>query len=229
MKTKQYHTILLDIDGTLLDFDKAERNSIREILEHYNIGPEEGHIEAYHRLNQRYWQDFETGKITKDQIMGHRFTEYFGNMGKDIDGDEAEALHREHLNQSAYLIDGALEICGYLKEKYDLYVVTNGVSETQYRRLRQSGLEQYFQAVFVSEDAGSQKPRREFFDYCFSRLSNPDPAGMLIIGDSLTSDIKGGNDAGIDTCWYNPSAQPVPEGFHVDYQIQRLKELEGFL
>lgn len=226
---KQYHTILLDIDGTLLDFDKAEQNSIREILEHYGLRPEEKLVEAYHTLNQRYWHDFEIGNITKDQIMGHRFTEYFQNLGENIDGDEAEAIHRKHLNESAFLIDGALEICAYLKEKYDLYVVTNGVSDTQYRRLKQSGLDRCFRAVFVSEDAGSQKPQREFFDYCFSRMEKPDPESMLIVGDSLTSDIKGGNDAGIDTCWYNPSAQLLPQEFHVDYEIRKLKDLEHFL
>lgn len=226
---KPYHTILLDIDGTLLDFDRAEQNSIREILEHYGIRPEKKLLEDYHTLNQRYWQAFETGKITKDQIMGYRFTEYFRGIGKDIDGDEAEALHRDHLNHSAILMEDALEICSYLSRKYDLYVVTNGVSDTQYMRLRQSGLEPYFQAVFVSEAAGSQKPLREFFDYCFSSIRNSDPSGILIVGDSLTSDIKGGNDAGIDTCWFNPSVQPLTAGVHVDYEIQKLKELEHFL
>lgn len=226
---KKYHTILLDVDGTLLDFDAAERASIQDILKNYQITPTQKLLEAYHVLNQRYWHDFELGLITKEQIMGRRFTEYFQNLGVDIDGDEAEALHRDHLNHSAILIEGALELCDYLSRNYEVYIVTNGVSDTQYQRLSQSGLDQYFRGVFVSEDAKSQKPSKEFFDYCLSGIRNPDPSGMLIIGDSLTSDIRGGNIAGIDTCWYNPHHLDHCPDIHVDYEIQKLEELRRIL
>lgn len=222
---KQYHTVLLDVDGTLLDFDAAERASIEAILKFYHVTPETMFLEAYHTLNQRYWQNFESGLITKDQIMGYRFTEYFKNIGIEADGEEAEALHRDHLNHSAILIEGALEVCDCLSRRYDLYIVTNGVSETQYQRLRDSGLNQYFQKIFVSEEAGSQKPNKEFFDYCFSGIRRPEPEGMIIIGDSLTSDILGGIHAGIDTCWYNPHKLPPNPEIPADYEIVELKEL----
>ena len=135
-----------------------------------------------------------------------------------MDGREAEELYRRQLDASAFLIDGALELCAYLKDRYDLYVVTNGTSSTQYKRLAASGLDGFMKDIFVSEDAGSQKPQKEYFDYCFSRIPDANPRRMLLIGDSPASDIKGGMAAGTYTCWYNPGGQTLPEGIRADYE-----------
>jgi len=150
-------------------------------------------------------------------------------LGKEVDGPEAEKLYREQLNESAVLIDGALEILEYLSRKYDLYVITNGVSKTQYNRLAKSGIDRYMKDIFVSEDAGCQKPRKEFFEYCFKRLGTDDVSQMLVIGDSLSSDIRGGNNAGIDTCWFNRKGDSCPADISVDYEIRHLEELKKYL
>lgn len=226
---KQYHTILLDIDGTLLDFQAAELNGIDEVMKQYKIAPSEELRQQYRSINDRLWKEYELGKISRDQIMGHRFSEFFERIGQPVDGDQAEKQYRERLNESAVLIDGAYEICRILSEKYALYVVTNGVSETQYRRMKKCGLTPFFRDIFVSEDAGSQKPQPEFFEYCFSRMPREDRRNMLIVGDSLSSDIKGGNLAGIDTCWYNPEKAPRDPAVKVDYEIEKLMELKDIL
>ena len=226
---KAYDVILLDIDGTLLDFNMAERQGISAVLEANGVEPTEELMQRYHHINQELWKSFERGDIAKEEIMQLRFPRLFETLGKTVDVSATERLYRSCLNHSAVLLDGAWECCQYLKGKYRLYVVTNGVSETQYQRLKDSGLEQFFQDVFVSEDAGSQKPQKEFFDYCFRKIPKADPGKMLIIGDSLTSDIKGGNAAGIHTCWYNPEGQPKDQQVQVTYEIRHLRELQTFL
>ncbi|MFR5601246.1 MAG: YjjG family noncanonical pyrimidine nucleotidase [Lachnospiraceae bacterium] len=226
---KQYEVILMDVDGTLLDFNMAERMGIQEVMRAYGVKPTRELEEAYHQLNRKLWEAFERGDFPREHIMEVRFGQFFEKLGIQADGVEAEAVYRQQLNKSAVLIDGATECCSYLKDRYRMYVVTNGVSATQYKRLDDSGLSWFFQDIFVSEDAGSQKPQKEFFDYCFARIPRADPSKILIIGDSLTSDIMGGNAAGIDTCWFNPGKAVNDKGVEVTYEIRQLKELEGFL
>lgn len=226
---KQYKIILLDVDGTLLDFDKAEEQGIGFLLRTYGVPETEENKEAYHKLNQSYWRRMERGELTRDQVLCLRFEEFFGSFGLSVDGKETDRLYRQSLEQSAFCIEGAHELLTALKGRYRLAVVTNGVAATQYKRLADSGLDSYMDWIFVSEEAGSQKPQREFFEYCFERMVRRDVENMLIVGDSLTSDIKGGNTAGIDTCWFNPHEQPNTAGVHVDYEIRSLKELEQLL
>ena len=226
MKT-EFTTVLLDVDGTLLDFDAAERLGVCAVMRAWGVEPTDYLIERYHQINQGFWKSFERGEIAREEIFGNRYRKFFAAIGKEVDGDAAEALYREQLDNCAILMDGAEEICSWLKEKgYDLYIVTNGVSSTQYSRLKRSGLDQYFTDIFVSEDTGSQKPQKEYFDYCFSRIPGADPSRMLLVGDSLHSDILGGNVAGTDTCWYNPKGKPGEPGIRVDYEIAELRELE---
>ena len=215
----RYTTLLLDVDGTLLDFDEAERRGVITVMEHFGVTPTPDLVKRYHEINLSYWKSFERGDIPKSEIFGSRYQQFFSEMGRTVDGMEAERLYRECLDTCAVLLDGALDICAYLKERYDLYVVTNGVSHTQYSRLKLSGLDEYFTDVFVSEDAGSQKPQKEYFDYCFARIPEKDPANMLLIGDSLTSDIRGGKNAGIDTCWVNADS-PETESCELAAELQ---------
>lgn len=229
-----YTTLLLDIDGTLMDFDEAERRGVIAVMEHFGVTLTPERTERYHEINLSFWKAFERGDIPKSEIFGNRYQQFFAEMGRDVDGMAAERLYRECLDSCAILLDGALEICAYLKERYDLYVVTNGVSQTQYSRLALSGLDQYFTDIFVSEDAGSQKPQKSYFDYCFARIPEKNPANMLIIGDSLTSDIRGGKNAGIDTCWVTlggPEAEcsELVKELRPTYVVHSLMELKTLL
>lgn len=226
---KKYEVILFDVDGTLLDFDKAEERGIEALLGHFGVPVCEENKEKYHVLNQSYWQRLELGELTRDQVLSLRFEEYFGDFGIKVDGMEVDGLYRKELDNSAILIDGAIEILTYLKEKYSLYVVSNGVAATQYRRLGAAGLDQYFDGIFISEEAGCQKPQAGFFEYCFEKMGRRDAENMLIVGDSLTSDIRGGNGSGIDTCWFNPRSLANTAGVRVDYEIRELSELGGML
>lgn len=223
--SRRFTTILLDVDGTLLDFSQAESEGIRAVLAYRGFRPEPELMELYHNINESFWAAFERGEITKERLVTERFRVFFGQLGRETDGREEEDFYRQQLNQSAVLIPGAVELCEYLKDRYDLYVVTNGTSDTQYKRLKRSGLDKYMLDVFVSEDAGSQKPQKEYFDYCFSRIREKDPGKMLLIGDSLHSDIKGGNLAGISTCWYNPEGKEPADGIQADYEIRSLEEI----
>lgn len=226
---KKYEVILFDVDGTLLDFDKAEERGIEALLVHFGVPVCEENKEKYHVLNQSYWKRLELGELTRDQVLSLRFEEYFGDFGIKVDGMEVDGLYRKELDNSAILIDGAIEILTYLKEKYSLYVVSNGVASTQYRRLGAAGLDQYFDGIFISEEAGCQKPQAGFFEYCFEKMGRRDAENMLIVGDSLTSDIRGGNGSGIDTCWFNPRGLANTAGVRVDYEIRELSELGEML
>lgn len=227
---RTYRDILLDVDGTLLDFGAAEQVGIAAVLARYGFEADEERIRLYHRINGAAWAAFERGEVTKERLVEERFETFFQELGKNVNGREAEDLYRSYLDQSAVLIDGVEDICRYLKERgYGLYVVTNGTSTTQYKRLALSGLDAYMDGIFVSEDAGSQKPQKEYFDYCFARIPQADPSRMLLVGDSLTSDIKGGINAGVSTCWYNPAGLPEREDIRPDRQIRRLEELKELL
>ena len=202
---------------------------MKVVLEQYGFEPTEERLLLYHEINEGFWSAFERGEVTKEDLVRQRFETFFGRLGRAVDGREAEELYRRQLDASAFLIDGALELCAYLKDRYDLYVVTNGTSSTQYKRLAASGLDGFMKDIFVSEDAGSQKPQKEYFDYCFSRIPDANPRRMLLIGDSPASDIKGGMAAGTYTCWYNPGGQTLPEGIRADYEVGSLKELMNLL
>ena len=223
---KKYEVLLFDVDGTLLDFNQAEREGIEGLLKHFGVSVTEENIHKYHLTNKRYWEALERGEITRDQVLSLRFEEYFGDFGITVDGTEVDGLYREYLNASAVLIDGAIDLLEYLKGKYPLYIVTNGVAETQYNRLAKSGLDKYFDGIFISEEANAQKPQMAFFEYCFEKMGRRDVENMLIIGDSLTSDMRGGNNAGIDTMWFNPFGEENHTEVHLDYTVKSLAELK---
>lgn len=226
---KKYDVLLFDVDGTLLDFDRAEEMGIEGLLEHYGVPVTAENKEKYHHLNKSYWERLERGEITRDQVLSLRFEEFFGDFGISVDGMDTDRLYREYLNEGAFLIDGARELLEGLKGQYELYIITNGVAATQYHRLGKSGLDRYFKDIFISEEAASQKPQPEYFEYCFKKMGRRDVENMLVIGDSLTSDIKGGNNVGIDTLWFNPHRQENTKRVHVEYEADSLEKIGKML
>ena len=222
---KKYKTLFFDADDTLLDFGAAESLALSLLFKDQKIMLT-AELEAHYKeLNQGLWRAHEEGKIERDELLNTRFSLLFKKYGKEVDGVLLEENYRMYLEEGNQLVNGALELMKELKKKYDLYIVTNGVSKTQDRRLRDSGLHPFFKNVFVSEDTGYQKPMKEYFDYVFARIPNFSLEHGLIIGDSLSSDIKGGMLAGLDTCWFNPKVKPNNTEIQPTYQIQTLEEL----
>lgn len=224
-----YQTLLFDLDDTLLDFKAAEKNALTILLEETGVEPVTENIQQYSKINQRFWNLYEKGKIDRNKLLSQRFEDFFGIHGQNVDGTEMDRRFRSHLEEGHFLIEGCVELLDELKQSFELYAVTNGVSKTQYRRLTDSGLLPYFKNIFVSEDTGYQKPMPEYFDYVFHRIPAFSHSNALIIGDSLTSDITGGNKAGIDSCWFNPEKQENLLNIEPTYQIQRLSELHHIL
>ncbi|MGP6140148.1 YjjG family noncanonical pyrimidine nucleotidase [Jeotgalibaca sp. A127] len=225
-----YKTLLFDIDDTLLDFKAAEHHAISSLMIELAIEPSEINVQNYSRINQDYWSQFEKGLLAKDVLIAKRFETFFSLHQLSVNGKEMDKKFRGNLEKGHFLIEGSLSLLENLKSEFDLYAVTNGVARTQHRRINDSGLINYFRDIFVSEETGFQKPTKEYFDYVFERIPECDVNKTLIIGDSLTSDILGGMNAGIDTCWFNPTKQKNPYS-HIQptYEITALDELTAIL
>lgn len=223
-----YTSLLLDLDDTLLDFKTAEAHAIRNVLSANGLPCDDEAVKTYSAVNKSYWERFERGEIPKSAIFTGRFETLLKIFGRTGDPEALSAEYAAGLSEGYFTVDGAFEILDYLREKgYMLYAATNGLSSTQYRRIAGSGLEPYFDMVFVSEDAGYQKPEKGYYDYVISKIPEKDRSKMLIVGDSQSSDILGGINAGIDTCWYNPSgAKPK---YRPKYEISDLLQLKEIL
>jgi 2-haloacid dehalogenase len=226
---KQFQTILLDADNTLFDFTACEKEALKQTFHNYGYLLNEEIANIYEKINVNLWRQYELGKMDRNTVIYSRFGLLFKEIGIDDDGIKFEDDYQELLGMQHFFIKDALQVVEYLYEKYDLYIVTNGVTATQLRRLKDSKLDQYMKKIFVSEETGYQKPMKEYFDYCFNRIADFEPTNAMIIGDSLSSDIKGGNNAGISTCWFNPTRQENQSDSKIDYEIQNLKELYDLL
>lgn len=224
-----YSTLLFDLDDTLLDFKAAEDQALQKLFAHLNmtLTPE---IEKYYKtMNHKLWADYEQGKLSRQEVTNGRFQKLFATLGKDVDGPALDQNYRHYLTQGHQLLGNSRRIIADLANKADLYVVTNGVSETQYKRLEDAKLLPYFKDIFVSEDTGYQKPMPEYFDYVARRIPHFVAQKALVIGDSLTSDIKGANNAGLDSVWLNPEAKQLLPDVQPTYEVKVLDQLYPIL
>lgn len=226
---KKYKTLLFDVDDTLLDFQKAEKMALRMLFEEKGIHLTSEVERRYKKINKSLWDAFEEGEINRDEVVSTRFSILFKEYGEEVDGILFENNYRSYLEEGDQLMQGAFEFINQIQSEYDLYIVTNGISKTQDKRLRNAGLHALFKDIFVSEDMGFQKPMKEYFDYVFERIPNFSFEEGLIIGDSLSADIKGGYVAGIDTCWFNPEKKSNNSEIVPTYEVQNFEELYALL
>lgn len=222
---KQFQTLLLDADNTIFDFTACEREALRQTFQNHGYPLNDDITKAYERINVGLWKQYEQGTMDRKTVIYSRFGLLFKEIGIEDDGIHFEDVYQDLLGNQHFFIDDAPQVIEYLYNKYDLYIVTNGVTDTQLRRLKDSKMDRYMKKIFVSEETGYQKPMKEYFDYCFQRIEAFDKSRAMIIGDSLSSDMMGGNNAGIATCWYNPVAQQNNTKIRIDYEIKALKEL----
>ena len=201
-------TILLDVDNTLLDFHKAQRNALIGAFDLLGYPYDEALIDRYDLHNKEYWRKFERGEITREKLVIERFETFFDVENIDGDAIKCERAYRETLGEQHDFIDGAKEALIYLSSKYEINLITNGLMKTQYSRLRLAGIDKYVNKIFISEEVGSRKPEREFFEYVFANLPDAEIDTSLVIGDSLSSDISGGVNYGISCLWFNPKNKP---------------------
>lgn len=229
MKNIKY--ILWDIDGTLLDFDFAEEEAIRTCFRDFKLGDCNNQmIERYKEINKKYWQRLEKGEISKKEVLEGRFYEFFSNYGLEVSiASEFNKAYQIYLGNIVRYNKHAQEIIQALKGKYLQFATTNGTAIAQHMKLAKSGLEQIFDDIFISEEMGVEKPSIKYFEKVFEKIGSNNRKEYLIIGDSLTSDMQGGNNAGIMTCWFNPKGKNKDKNVEIDFEIADLKELVGIL
>jgi YjjG family noncanonical pyrimidine nucleotidase len=222
---KKYTVILLDADGTLFDYDKAERTALRDTLQLYGFEFSEKALRHYRQINGELWKQIERGEATPNTIQTKRFVKFFEVMEFGCDPGEFNSLYLKQLEQNAFLLDDADLICAELCKTRALYIATNGIASVQRGRLSRSGLLPYISGIFISEEIGFAKPHRYFFENVLTKLADVPRSKILLVGDSLSADVAGGHAAGIDTCWYNPRRNSDKGSLKPAYEITSLIEL----
>ncbi len=225
---KKFSTLLLDADNTLLDFNKDEHQALVKALEHFGVPATKENTEIYSKINQGMWKQLERGELTKPELKRTRFKLFFDAIGFDC-AEDPFVVNEYYLNllgEGGNTLDGAVETVKILSEAgIKLYIVTNGVAATQAKRLAKSGLMPYIKEVFVSETIGYQKPRKEYFDFVLDKISEKDKDKILLVGDSLTSDIKGAMNSGLACCWLNLFGEKMGEEYSAQWEINKITEL----
>ena len=222
----KYYCILFDADNTLLNFDAAESKALADTLVNYGIEPDAETVQTYRTINEELWRQLEKGQLRREKLMSERFTRFLKAI--DAAGDGAE-MNRYYLEQLSLHPDLAspevLDVLRELSEVATLAVVSNGFQKVQSRRLAESGVGNFLEDVFVSEKMDAEKPSRKIFDAALRALGVENREHVLMVGDSLTSDVQGGINAGLDTCWFNPHHQENPGKILPTYEISSLEEL----
>lgn len=222
-------TLLLDADGTLLDFDRSEQAALQETFQTLDFPFDANTHAVYHKHNDACWKALEREEITRDELKVRRFQRTFEELNLDGDPALATKTYEGNLGKYAFPFPGAEEVCRRLSRKYRLYIVTNGLKHVQTARMLQTNIPQIVKGIYISEDVGFAKPAPEFFDKIFADHPELNRKETLIVGDSLSGDILGGNNAGILTCWVNRDGAPRPQDLRIDFEISTITELEKVL
>lgn len=220
--------LFLDLDDTILDFHKAERLAVGKTLEQFGVHPTDEVLSTYHEINMRHWEMLERGELTREEVLVNRFGVLFETLGVTADPVLCARTYEHNLGIGHYFLPGAEEAVKRLHKKYRLFLASNGTASVQHSRMTSAGLYPYFEQVFISQKLGYNKPSKEYFEACYAQIPDFDPKKALMVGDSLTSDILGGINGGIATCWVNPNHKKA-EKIIPDYEIENITQLEALL
>ena len=222
----KYYCILFDADNTLLDFDAAESKALADTLRNYGIEPDAETVQTYRTINEELWRQLEKGQLKREKLMAERFTRFLKAIDAAGDGAEMNRFYLEQLSTHPDLMGPeVLDVLRELSEVATLAIVSNGAQMVQTHRLAESGVMNFMEDVFISEKMGCEKPNARIFDAALRALGVENREHVLMVGDSLTSDIQGGINAGLDTCWYNPNHTENPGKVCPTYEISNLEEL----
>jgi 2-haloacid dehalogenase len=220
--------LFLDLDDTILDFHKAERIAISKTIREFGVEPTEEILDLYHGINKWHWEQLELGKLTRAEVLVNRFGVLFERLGVAVDASKCAKVYEVNLSQGHWFLPGAEEAVDRLSKKYRLFLASNGTAVVQKGRMTSANLYRFFETVFVSQEIGYNKPSKEYFDACFAAIPGFDREKAMIVGDSLSSDIKGGINAGLKTVWVNPEHKDCGN-IRPDYEIEALSQLEALL
>ena len=221
--------VLLDLDNTILDFNTAERVALGRALTELKVPFDDAMLSLYNRINIRHWEMLEDGLLTREQVLVQRFEALYRELGVDADAFATQALYEHLLAEGHWFMPGAEEMLGELYGEYRLFLCSNGTLSVQEGRIRSAGIGRFFEGIFVSEKMGCNKPEKRYFDLCFAAIPDFDRERTIILGDSLTSDIRGGVNAGILSCWYNPKRRENTGPIRPDYEIAELSAFRPLL
>lgn len=224
-----FEFLFIDLDDTILDFHKAEHIALGRTLEHFCLAPTQEVLDRYSLINKAHWEMLERKELTREQVLVGRFGVLFREYGMEIDPVQCARTYEGNLSQGHYFLPGAYEALEALSKKYKLYLASNGTARVQAGRLESANISHFFRDIFVSQTMGANKPDIAYFNACFARIPGFDISKALIVGDSLTSDILGGKNAGMKTCWVNPKGKTAPADIQPDYEIKALSQLEDLL
>jgi len=226
----KYKFLLFDADGTLLDFKRSEDEAVREALAMRDINADDAAVALYSQINDGLWKQLERGEIEKKVLLYKRFELFFEAISRgELDAKEMAKDYMYTLSTKGYLLDGAEDMCRALYGKAKMYIVTNGVEFIQRGRYARCEIDKYFDGVFISDTIGVEKPSRKYFEYVAAHIDGFEADKALIIGDSLTSDMKGGINYGIDTCWYAPSGKNAPDDMKLTHVARTFDEVVDFI
>ena len=221
--------LFLDLDDTILDFHKAERLALEKTLRSFGLEPTDTVMSRYSQINKAHWERLERKELTREAVLVGRFAVLFHEFGLDVDPEQCARAYEGNLSVGHYFLPGAYESVESLSKKYKLYIASNGTARVQAGRLESANISHFFEEIFISQEIGANKPDKAYFDGCFAKIPGFDPKKAMIVGDSLTSDILGGKNAGLYTCWVNPKGIAPREDIVPDYAIPSLAQLESLL
>ncbi len=219
------------MDGTLLNFEAAEKAAIRALFQEFGFGVcTDEMLKRYSQINKIYWERLERKEVTRQEVLEGRFLDFFAEEGLDVSAaPEFNECYQTSLGDTIVFYDDSYEIVKSLRGKVKQYVVSNGTITAQTKKLRVSGLGELMDGIFLSEQLGVEKPDVHFFEQVFAQTGLTDKTQIMIVGDSLSSDILGGNNAGIITCWYNPEHKQSKNSVRIDYEITDLHEIYNLI